>query len=266
MKPQMRFVHALLINAGIFGALTPGFCVAPVRAQTAASALPPVPSDAPHASEINAFAQADKQKMPPTGAVLFTGSSSIRLWETLTQDFSELPVINRGFGGSWVQDSHRYADRTIFPYKPKMIVFFGGTNDLASGKKTPQQVLQDYKNLVAKIHAVLPNTRIVYLAISPTTLRWKNEGNVMETNYLIQRFVFETATPAKKLNFINSHDELLNADGKPRPEWLREDGLHLNAEGYKAWTAMVKPRIMTLAAMDGVPRLDAGAVTPALKK
>ena len=171
--------------------------------------------------------------MPPTGAVLFIGSSSIRLWSTLAQDFPEIPVINRGFGGSLIQDSTLYADRIAIPYKPKMIVLCAGTNDLAYGNKTPQQVFQDYQAFVAKIHAALPDTRIVYLAINPTVARWKQESRNLETNYLIEKFSVETNSPTEKLSFIDPHAQLLTADDQPQPELLRADGLHFNPKATR---------------------------------
>src|SRR5580658_8508144 len=84
--------------------------------------------------EIAAFEQTDRTTPPPKGAVLFVGSSTIRLWTTLAQDFPGVPVINRGFGGSEVVDSTHFADRIIFPYEPRMIFFRAGGNDIAAGK------------------------------------------------------------------------------------------------------------------------------------
>lgn len=239
----------------------PGGAV-PAVAQAAANTSVPLPADAPYAAEINAFLEADKKQMPPGGAVLFIGSSSIRLWDTLAKDFWEIPVIKRGFGGSLIQDSTRYADRIAIPYKPKMIVVFAGTNDLAYGKKSPTQVLQDYKNFVAKIHAALPETRIIFISISPTVARWNNEAKILETNHLIEKFTFETNSPTKKLSFISTHAQLLTADGQPPTSLLQKDGLHFNAEGYKALTAIVKPRILALATLDGIDRLDSPTLLP----
>ncbi len=221
--------------------------------------MAPLPASAPAAAEINAFQEADQKQMPPTGAVLFMGSSSIRLWSTLAQDFSEIPVINRGFGGSLIQDSTLYADRIAIPYKPKIIVLCAGTNDLAYGNKKPPQVLQEFQEFVAKIHAALPDTRIVYISINPTVARWNEEADILETNHLIEEFIFQTNSKTEKLNFINSHAQILTADGQPQPNLLRADNLHFNTEGYKVWTSIVKPRVMALAALDGVRRLDTAA-------
>ena len=195
--------------------------------------------------------------MPPKNAVLFAGSSTIRLWDTVAKDIPEIPIINRGFGGSQLFGNTIYADRIAIAYQPKIIVLFAGTNDLAYGNKSPQQVFEDFKAYVAKIHASLPDTRIVYLSINPTVARWNNEAKVLETNYLIQKWIYENDSATNKLGYIGTHDQLLGADGKPQPKLLREDGLHLNAEGYKFYTSIVKPRVLALAAMDGVRLLDA---------
>ena len=229
---------------------------APAPKAPAAVATGPVSADSPHADEINKFIEADAKQMPPQGAVLFIGSSSIRYWDTLAQDFPEIPVINRGFGGSLVEESTRYADRIAIPYKPKMIVMFAGTNDLDYGGKTPQQVFDDYKAFVAKVRESLPGVRMVYLAISPTKARWKAEEKVLQANHLIQDWMITNNSPTNKLNFINTHDALLTVNGQPPVDLEREDGLHFNKEGYKVWTALMKPQILALADREGVERLD----------
>ncbi len=252
---RQHIAHALVDSTLILAVLIlgPG-CIAQVQAQ----ALPtePAPADGPHASEINEFWDWDKKQMPPPNAVEFIGSSSIKLWDTLAKDFPEIPVINRGFGGSLIEESTRYADRIVFPYKPKIIVMAAGTNDLAYGGKNPQQVFQEFKDFVDKVHGTLPDTRIVYISINPTVSRWNQEADILEANHLIEEFIFKTNSPTEKLDFINSHAVLLTADGQPPAPLLRADKLHFNAEGYKVWTSIVKPRVLTLAAMEGVQRLD----------
>ena len=120
-------------------------------------------------SDIAAFEAADKKSPPPQGAVLFIGSSSIRIWKTLATDFPDQKTINRGFGGSELADSVYYADRIVIPYKPRLIVLFAGTNDINAGKR-PETVFADFKAFVAKVRAGLPNTRIAYLSISPAPI------------------------------------------------------------------------------------------------
>ena len=251
---KINFLPYLVAGVLLFA----GGATRPVPVHAQAGAMPdyvlpaePVPAKETYAKEINAFWEADKKQPPPKNAVLFMGSSSVRIWKTLARDFGEIPVINRGFGGSQIFQSTHYLDRIALPYAPKIIVLFAGTNDLASGK-TPQKVLTDYKEFVAAVHAKLPGTRIVFISISPTVARWKNEANVLETNYLIEKFTFQNNTPTQKLTYLSTHNSLLTPDGLPPASLLKEDGLHLNEDGYRVLVGLVKPRIMALAKTDGV--------------
>lgn len=250
-----QLASALILGALMLGTLSLGPGSLPTAAQSPVSALAPLPASADSAPEMNAFLKADQKQMPPPGAVLFMGSSSIRMWDT-ARDFPEIPTINRGFGGSQIFENTLYLDRLAVPYNPKIIVFCAGTNDLAYGNKSPQQVFQEYKDFVAKVHAVLPDTRIVYITINPTVSRWNLEAQTLEANHLIEEWTFASTSPTEKLNFINSHAVLLTAGGQPPADLLRADNLHFNSKGYAAWTAIVKPRVLALAAMDGVKRLD----------
>ena len=85
--------------------------------------------------------------------------------------------------------------------------------------------------------------------------RWNLEGNILETNYLIEKYCFENNSPLQKLNFVGTHAVLLTPDNQPPASLLREDGLHLNAAGYKEFLAFVKPRVLALADLEGVQRL-----------
>src|SRR5262245_15054396 len=81
-------------------------------------------------NEIAAYEQMDRTNPPPNGALLFIGSSTIRLWKTLAEDFPEQRVINRGFGGSEIVDATHFAERLIFPHVPRMVFLRAGGNDL----------------------------------------------------------------------------------------------------------------------------------------
>lgn len=198
-------------------------------------------------SDILEFEAADRKSFPPTGAVLVTGSSTARMWTTLAQDFPELTVINRGFGGSHMSDNVRFTDRIVLPYKPKMVIVYAGTNDIADGKE-PVEVFNDFKNYVWKIRRDLPQTRIVYLSINPSSSRWAKEPKFLETNRLIANYVRENDGKLGPLGFLDSHTPLLGRDGKPRTELMISDGLHLNAQGYAELTAIVRPQILKWAA------------------
>src|SRR5512136_620806 len=146
-------------------------------------------SDRPDAWEwsISRFEAQDRAKPPAKDAIVFTGSSSITFWKTLEQDMAPLPVINRGFGGSKIHQVAHYVDRIVVPYRPRAVVLFAGTNDIAGSKpKTAQQVFDGYLTFVQAVHTALPETPIYYISITPTPSRWKYWPMVREANRLIQ--------------------------------------------------------------------------------
>jgi lysophospholipase L1-like esterase len=176
---------------------------------------------------------------PPKGGIEFAGSSTIRLWQTLPQDFPGEPVFNRGFGGSEIVDSTHFASRIILPYAPRKIVFRAGGNDLANGK-SPTEVFADYKDFVTVIHSNLPATEIDYIAWNPTPSRWRQHEAEKAMNALIAGFI----QGKPYLKYIETYDLTLDATGHPRPDLFRTDQLHFNAAGYRLLAERVRPDVM----------------------
>jgi len=197
------------------------------------------PQDKPDFSRwergIAAFEQQDKDKPPPKNAILFVGSSSIRLWN-LAKSFPDLDAINRGFGGSHLADSVHFAPRIILKYQPRLIVVYAGDNDIAAGK-TPEKVAADFQALVQVVQKDLPKTRIAYIAIKPSLLRWNLRNKMGQTNDLIEA----QCKKDERLQYVDVVKPMLGADGKPRPELFAQDGLHLNDKGYELWASILKP-------------------------
>ncbi len=197
--------------------------------------------------DIAAYEAADRENPPPTGGVLFVGSSSIRLWKTLADDFPELEVINRGFGGSIIAECTHYAPRIVLPYKPRLIVLYAGSNDIARGL-TPEQVRKDFEQFVAVVRAELPDTRIAFISINPSVKRWNLQEQMVEANRQIASYIQEQNAKGGKLAYLDSHTKFLTPEGEPRADLLRDDGLHLNNDGYTAWVAILRTQILELAA------------------
>jgi lysophospholipase L1-like esterase len=186
---------------------------------------------------IATFEELDKVNPPPRNAILFAGSSSIRMWD-LKKSFPALDVINRGFGGSQIADSVHFAPRLILKHEPRLVVFYAGDNDIAAGKK-PEQVLEDFQALVKAIHKELPKTRVAFLSIKPSLARWKHVETQRKANALIEDFCKQD----ERLLYEDMGKSLLGDDGKPRDDLFAKDGLHLNAKGYEVWTAVLKPHL-----------------------
>ena len=181
---------------------------------------------------IRRFEARDKTNPPPKGKILFLGSSSIVRWNT-DRLFPDHTTINRGFGGSQISDSLEFADRILLPYRPRTIVFYAGDNDIAAGE-SPQQILGDYKALVAKVRSELPKTRIIFVAIKPSTSRWKLWPKMKQANEAVAEFCKSEAS----LEYLDIAAPMLGADGKPKKELLASDGLHLSEAGYELWTSL----------------------------
>jgi lysophospholipase L1-like esterase len=204
-------------------------CASPARAQVAD------PDPARFEQEIDAFERWDRQNSFPEGAVLFVGSSSIRMWAT-AEAFPDLPVINRGFGGSHITDVNRFAERIVLKYSPRMIVFYSGDNDIESGK-SPQQVFDEFRAFYTLVHGSLPNTRIIYLPIKPSIARWPKWPQMKDVNSR----VMQLSQSEKRIIFVDTAAPMLGEDGKPRRELFLDDGLHLNERGYALWTQTLQP-------------------------
>ena len=215
----------------VVGGLALGGANAPVHAPADAG----VPEDSRWEKSIAAFAAADRDHAPPTGGVVFVGSSSIRLWDDLeTQFHDRRGIIKRGFGGATVPDCTRYLDRIVIPYRPRLVLLYAGDNDLAEGRQ-PRDVFNDFVQFVENLHNALPGARIAFISIKPSPARAALMSKIREANERIQRF---TVT-RDNLDFIDVFTPMLDAAGHPRRELFLTDALHLNGAGYELWKTII---------------------------
>jgi lysophospholipase L1-like esterase len=194
------------------------------------------PSSPEWATDMARFDAQDAASKPPQDAFVFTGSSSVRMWDTLATDFPGKPLLNRGFGGSQLRDSVHYAQQIAVRYQPRMILLYAGDNDINAGR-TPQQVLHDFRAFVARVRRDLPDTPIAFLAIKPSPSRAQQLPRQQQANALVQA----EASRLHKVEFIDVATPMLGADGQPRAELFIEDQLHMNHAGYALWRDIVAP-------------------------
>jgi lysophospholipase L1-like esterase len=214
-------------------------------AATHAAAQDTIPTPDRFETDIAAFEAADKVAPPPKGEIVFVGSSTIRRWDTAAA-FPDLKIINRGFGGSWLSDSVRHAERIVIPYEPRLVVVYAGDNDISAGW-TSEQVAIEFERFVSAVHAKLPRTRILYLGIKPSVLRWLKDERMDRANDLIRSMCAKD----DRLGFLDMGDVLLGWDEAPRPEFFVADGLHLSADGYRIWNAIIRPWLLPPATTPG---------------
>lgn len=191
--------------------------------------------------EIKAFNKADSLVNPPAKPVVFTGSSSIRLWKGLKDSFPALTLINRGFGGSSLPDMIRYENETVLRYQPKQVVIYCGENDIASSDTvTALTVLNRFRQWFFDIRKQYPRLPITFISIKPSPSRWHMKDRMMESNRLIKDFL----STQKRTDFINVWDPMLDANGKPDAALFVSDNLHMNAKGYAIWGKLVEPYVL----------------------
>ncbi|MGN2243579.1 SGNH/GDSL hydrolase family protein [Frateuria sp. GZRR33] len=185
--------------------------------------------------DIAAFAAADRAHPPPAHPVLFVGSSSIRMWSSLASDFPGRAVINRGFGGSRIPDATYYADRLVAPYHPRAIVLYAGDNDLAEGC-TPEQVRDAFAAFVRRARSMDADVPIAFIAIKPSMARKSLLPQIRRANALVRRYARSQAG----VSYLDVFTPMLGPDGQPQPKWFGADGLHMNRQGYRLWTGLVR--------------------------
>jgi lysophospholipase L1-like esterase len=187
--------------------------------------------------EITTLEAANHTNPPPSGCIVFVGSSSIKRWTNLAADFPGLPVVNCGFGGSQLADSVNFADRIVVPCAPRQVVIYAGGNDINAGK-APEIVYGDFVALVTKLHSRLPHARLAFISSAPNPKRWEQVEKVKRLNSLAEAYCRRHG-----LAFINVFPLMLGPDGLPKPDIYVEDRLHMNAKGYTIWKEAVAPHL-----------------------
>jgi lysophospholipase L1-like esterase len=187
---------------------------------------------------VAAYDEADRAAAPPKGEIVFVGSSTIRRWDVASY-FPDLTIINRGIDGTELADAVRYIDRLVLRYEPRLVVVYAGDNDIGSGKFS-EQVSVDFERFVRAVHARLPQTRILYLGIKPSPLRWLQVDRMRLANDIIKAICHRD----DRLGFLDFDNLMLGWDEKPRRELFVEDGLHLSPQGYQLWTAVLRPYLV----------------------
>jgi lysophospholipase L1-like esterase len=188
-------------------------------------------------SAILEYEKQDQKNGHQPGAVLFTGSSSIRMWKSLADDMAPIPVLNRGFGGSTIPEVTYYADRILLPHQPKIIVFYCGENDLSNDEAKSDLALKSFKQFHTYMKKNLPETKVFFIAIKPSISRWHYWTKMSEANEKIEKFI------NRKDNyfFVDTASGMLDENGTVLQDIFIKDNLHMNEKGYDIWTKILKP-------------------------
>ena len=167
--------------------------------------------------------------------IVFTGSSSIRMWKNLETMFPNHQIINSGFGGSQSSDLYQYYQELILQYNPKKVFIYEGDNDVASKKRT-KDIIENTRQIVSKIKENNNATQVVIIAAKPSIARWSLKRRYRRLNRAFEKLCEQDSS----LEYANVWDIML--DGKKvRQDIFIGDGLHMNSKGYDLWFSVIKP-------------------------
>jgi len=179
---------------------------------------------------------ADDASLNKKDVILFTGSSSVRMWTTLQSDFPKYNIVNRGFGGSQTSDLVYFFDKLVLPYNPKKIFIYEGDNDISVGKST-EQILASMDSVITLIRQkVSPTVPVYVISPKPSIARWNLKDKYIEFNKQMSKL----ASTRKQVYFIDVWTPAIGTDGTVFKDIFLEDGLHMNAKGYAIWVKVLR--------------------------
>ncbi|MEO1090745.1 MAG: GDSL-type esterase/lipase family protein [Pseudomonadota bacterium] len=225
----------------------------------------------PTSEQLRLFASADEVAPSPPGTVLFVGSSTIRLWPRLADDFAPLAVVQRGFGGATLAEVVTHADVLFAPHRPAAIVLYAGENDIAAGA-SPADVAERFSDLLDRLAVLYPEpVPIIVPGPKPSLARAELWPAMQATTVALS----DVASPVHDVQVIDLAPRLVGPEGRLQPSLYAPDLLHFSEAGYRVLRAIVAEALVDAGAIgesgrDGPQPGSAGgtfepvaAVTPA---
>lgn len=190
--------------------------------------------------DIEEFDRLNQAEVHPEDSILFIGSSSIRLWETIEEDVAPFHPIQRGYGGAKYTDVAVFAERLLHPHRYRALVVFVG-NDVTGNDddRTIDQVIQSIRHILHISNAHRPDAPVLIVEITPTRFRFRAWKEIRQVNAAIR----ELCLTSPNVYFVPTAEYYLQSDKQPRTELFGKDRLHLNRAGYRLWGRLIRQRL-----------------------
>ena len=190
--------------------------------------------------DIQAFERLDRAATYPDSAILFAGSSSIRLWDAIAEDMAPYPVIQRGYGGAALHDFAYYTPRILYPHHYRALVLFVG-NDIWGNEddKSPEEMVNLFRYIVKKSQRHQPSAPVFIVEVTHVPKREHLVETIQQANDAIRL----ASEQWENVHFIPTHDLYLTTDQKIDKSLFRDDDIHQNEIGYAQWTERLKEYI-----------------------
>ena len=180
------------------------------------------------------------QPVPAPGGVLLVGSSNFRKWTNAVTDLAPLPVTNRAFGGSQTSHQLMFFDQVVPPCRPGLVVWYCGSNDI-KGKKDATSILERTEEWISRVKQM--DSAAAVLLVSVIRAPQKHRDAQVAVVDAVNRGYEEIARSKEGVFYVDVNAALQSPTGESRVELYVEDGLHLNGEGYRQMTTLLKPAI-----------------------
>ena len=172
------------------------------------------------------------------GSIVFTGSSSIRMWKDLQEEFPNVPIIITGFGGSQASDLLTHLNALVLRYEPIAVFIYEGDNDVNTGK-SPEVIMQDLDKILRRLNEQRNGISIYFIGAKPSPSRWQLKTEYLAFNRALEHY----SEGMVNANYANVWNPMLDTSGNPRPELFLSDMLHMKPEGYKIWKEQITPTL-----------------------
>ena len=195
------------------------------------------PDPAAWEATIGGFLLEDEIVGERPGAIVVTGSSSMRFWDhRIRTDLAPLSIISRGFGGSNMNDVLHYLDQLVLKHEPRAVMIYEGDNDVAQDVPV-DTIIGTFRASLDRIHAHDPAVRVYLLSVKPSIARAAMWPTMMQVNSALKTL----ADARQAVTFIDVATPMLHADGSIREDLFVADKLHMNQAGYDIWRNTVAP-------------------------
>ena len=110
---------------------------------------------------------------------------------------------------------------------------------------TTNTILENYQKILTRIKTELPNTRVYCMSVIPQNLVLESyttiKINITTPRILaVNEKIKEMVADEPNMTYLDLFSLLADEDNR-LIEKYSDDGIHLNAEGFKVWTGLLKP-------------------------
>lgn len=170
------------------------------------------------------------------GAIVFVGDSLTHggQWQSVWRGRTLLPILNRGPVGDRVEGVIARL-KEVTRHHPREIFIMIGINDLIFEKRTPDELIRLYMNLLHEVREKSPESQVYLQSLLP--VRSEHNGAVSEVNARLSEIA-----DGQKVQYLDIHSRMTDSNGMLRDDWTF-DGVHLRAVAYQTWRDQVWPLV-----------------------